>query len=92
MLGIFAITLAVFGSAFSVKNTIENGGKLTSLYWFTPGVTTQSQSTVDVATTADEESNVCPGSGVACKDGYTSVQTSGSNYVAQGTATTINKQ
>jgi hypothetical protein len=48
---------------------------------------------VDVATQTDEETNVCPGSGRPCKDGYTSVTDLGNgNYQAGGTKTSISKQ
>jgi hypothetical protein len=90
-LGLLAVVLAVFASAFSVKSSPQTNQS--DLYWFDHGNTVQSISSVDVATQTDEETNVCPGSGRPCKDGYTSVTDLGNgNYQAGGTKTSISKQ
>jgi hypothetical protein len=89
-LGLLAVALAVFASAFTVEPKKDTN--LSDLYWFDPGNTIQSISSVDVATQTDEEMNVCPGSGRLCKEGYTSVTDLGNgNYQANGSKVSIFK-
>jgi hypothetical protein len=83
-LGLLAVILAVAASAFTVPS--HKTTALQDLFWFNPGATVQPQSTVDVATLSDEETNVCPGDGIPCKDGYESVTDLGDGrYQANGT-------
>lgn len=89
--GLLAVILAIFASAFTMQPTEKTTAS--DMYWFDPGETVQSISTVDVATLQDEESNVCFGTGNPCKDGYTSVTDLGNGfYQANGTRTPILKQ
>lgn len=82
-LGLLAVVLAVAASAFTVPASKETTQQ--ELYWFDPGSTTQSKTTVDFATESDEETFVCPGNLDPCKDGYGSVTDLGNgNYQANG--------
>lgn len=72
VLGCLALVLAISFSAFT-KTGAEKPNQA-EFYWFPVDQKSAPQSSVDIATLNDEETNVCPGNASACKDGYSADQ------------------